>query len=200
MANGGVVHVEGGGKIEITQTMKLSNCLYIPTLSHKLLFVSHVTKELNCFVLLHPTFCILQDIRTGAIIGRGTERVSSSNEVQKEQNSQTQDISLDNNSTSAETTERYVLPQRSNRGVPSKRYSPEKEVQRSRYPIAYIAHGNLSNEAHKFNYPLYFEEIPATVDQAMKSDKWRKAMVEEMEAFKKSDTWEKCVIPQGKNQ
>nr|GEY98071.1 hypothetical protein [Tanacetum cinerariifolium] len=36
--------------------------------------VSHVTKELNCSVLMHPTFCILQDIRTGWIIRCGTER------------------------------------------------------------------------------------------------------------------------------
>ncbi|XP_071740340.1 uncharacterized protein [Rutidosis leptorrhynchoides] len=371
-ANGGVVQVEGGGKIEITPTMKLSNCLYIPTLSHKLLSVSHVTKELNCSVLLHPTFCILQDIRTGVIIGRGTERgglyyvdevtqqgtvtlahgtptreawlwhrrlghpsagylhvlfpslfpsnvnlkcetcilakshrstfkpsntrkevpfalvhsdvwgpapslsifqnmsvpnlilvrknvscwitwipnpgniqtptpnpdtessnpdpdtessnhgpespnhdpespnpcpespniepseISSNNGVQEEQNCQTQEIPLDNNSTSAETTERYVLPQRSNRGVPPKRFSPEKESQRSRYPMANIAQGNLSNEAQKFNSALYSEEIPTSVDQAMKSEKWKKAIEEEMEALQKSDTWEKCVIPQGK--
>ncbi|KAJ0565548.1 hypothetical protein HanIR_Chr06g0263791 [Helianthus annuus] len=73
-ANGDVCHVKGGGTIEISPTLKLSNCLYIPSLSHKLLSISHITKELNCIVLMHPTFCILQDIRTGAIIGRGTER------------------------------------------------------------------------------------------------------------------------------
>ncbi|XP_071740022.1 uncharacterized mitochondrial protein AtMg00820-like [Rutidosis leptorrhynchoides] len=73
-----------------------------------------------------------------------------------------------------------------------------KKAQRSRYPIANIAYGNLSNAAHKFNSALYSKKIPATVDQAMKSDKWRKAMEKEMEALKKSDTRKKCVIPQGK--
>ncbi|MFS7951094.1 putative RNA-directed DNA polymerase [Helianthus anomalus] len=73
-ANGGEAPVKGGGTIEISPTLKLSNCLYVPSLSHKLLSISHVTKELNCTVLMHPTFCILQDIRTGVIIGRGTER------------------------------------------------------------------------------------------------------------------------------
>ncbi|XP_071708084.1 uncharacterized protein [Rutidosis leptorrhynchoides] len=72
-ANGGSVQVKGGGAIEISPTLKLKNFLYVPTLSHKLLSVSHVIKELNCTILLHPTFCILQDIRTGKIIGRGTE-------------------------------------------------------------------------------------------------------------------------------
>ncbi|KAJ0493166.1 putative RNA-directed DNA polymerase [Helianthus annuus] len=72
-ANGGTMQVKGGGTIEILPTMRLSNCLYVPSLSHKLLSISHVTKELNCTVLMHPTFCILHDIRTGVIIGRGTE-------------------------------------------------------------------------------------------------------------------------------
>ncbi|XP_071687259.1 uncharacterized protein [Rutidosis leptorrhynchoides] len=73
-ANGELINVKGGGTIEISPTIKLPNCLYIPALSHKLLSVSHVTKELNCKVLMYPTFCILQDIRTGTVIGRGTEK------------------------------------------------------------------------------------------------------------------------------
>ncbi|XP_071687473.1 uncharacterized protein [Rutidosis leptorrhynchoides] len=73
-ANGGIIQVKGGGTVEISPNLNLKNCLYVPDLSHKLLSISHVTKELNCTVLLHPTFCILQDIRTGEIIGRGTER------------------------------------------------------------------------------------------------------------------------------
>ncbi|GJT04421.1 putative RNA-directed DNA polymerase [Tanacetum coccineum] len=73
-ANEEKMNVRNGGTIEISSTLKLSNCLYVPALSHKLLSISHVTKELNCSVIMQPTFCILQDIRTGAIIGRGTER------------------------------------------------------------------------------------------------------------------------------
>ncbi|XP_071726865.1 uncharacterized protein [Rutidosis leptorrhynchoides] len=73
-ANGEIIQVKSGGTIEISPTIKLPNCLYIPALSHKLLSVSHITKELNCKVLMYPTFCILQDIRTGLLIGRGTEQ------------------------------------------------------------------------------------------------------------------------------
>jgi len=54
--------------------LKLENCLYVPALSSKLLYISQVTKELNCVVLMFPTFCLLQDILTKEIIGRGTER------------------------------------------------------------------------------------------------------------------------------
>nr|GFA09154.1 putative reverse transcriptase, RNA-dependent DNA polymerase [Tanacetum cinerariifolium] len=52
---------------------------------------------------------------------------------------------------------RYELPSRTNRGVPPKRYTPEKEARRSRYPMANIAKGNLSQEAKIFTTSLYFE-------------------------------------------
>ena len=72
-ANGEFTPVEGSGTIQISPSLKISNCLFVPTLSQKLLSVSHVTRELNCTLLMHPKFCFLQDIRTGTTIGRGTE-------------------------------------------------------------------------------------------------------------------------------
>nr|GEZ68832.1 hypothetical protein [Tanacetum cinerariifolium] len=73
-ANGEKMGVKNGGTIKINLEIKLPNCLYVPSLSHKLLSISHVTKELNCSVLMHPSFYLLQDIKTGRIIGRGTEK------------------------------------------------------------------------------------------------------------------------------
>nr|GEW67223.1 putative ribonuclease H-like domain-containing protein [Tanacetum cinerariifolium] len=73
-ANRERMDVKTGGTIEISPSIKLPNCLYVPSLSHKLLSISHMIKELNCSVLMHPTFCLLQDIRTRGIIRRGTER------------------------------------------------------------------------------------------------------------------------------
>ncbi|KAL6322985.1 hypothetical protein AAG906_023602 [Vitis piasezkii] len=54
--------------------LQLHNTLLVPSLSHKLLSVSQVTSDLNCIVLMYPTFCLLQDILTKEIIGRGTKR------------------------------------------------------------------------------------------------------------------------------
>ncbi|KAH6817843.1 hypothetical protein C2S51_001446 [Perilla frutescens var. frutescens] len=71
-ANGGVSFVNGAGEAKISSNIKLQ-CLFVPSLACKLLSVSQVTRELNCRVLMYPTFCILQDILTQAIIGRGTE-------------------------------------------------------------------------------------------------------------------------------
>ncbi|GKB07978.1 putative RNA-directed DNA polymerase [Tanacetum coccineum] len=97
-----------------------------------------------------------------------------------------------------DTSGRYVLPPRANRGVPPKRYSPEKVSIGSRYPIANIAKGNLSEEAKAFALSMYSDEIPANTEQALKSKHWKDAMEEEIEALIKNNAWEKRVLPLGK--
>jgi hypothetical protein len=73
-ANGESTPVIGVGSIVLTPNPSLHNCLLIPAFSNHLLFVSQITEELDCVVLMFPMFCLLQDIRTQAIIGRGTKR------------------------------------------------------------------------------------------------------------------------------
>ncbi|KAJ0694305.1 putative RNA-directed DNA polymerase [Helianthus annuus] len=58
--------------------------------------------------------------------------------------------------------------------------------------------GNLSPEAKAFTTSLCSEEIPTTVEQALKSKNWKEAMEAEMDALNKNDTWEKCILPPGK--
>jgi len=72
--SGELVAVQGEGSIIFSKELKLENCLCVPALSSKLLSISQVTKELNCVILMFLTFCLLQDILTKEIIGRGTER------------------------------------------------------------------------------------------------------------------------------
>ena len=105
---------------------------------------------------------------------------------------------VDQDNQSDEEPVRYELPPRTNRGVPPKRYTPEKEARRSRYPMANIAKGNLSPEAQVFTTSLYSEEIPTSVEQALKSKEWREAMKTELDALTKNDTWERCILPDGK--
>nr|GFA12145.1 putative reverse transcriptase, RNA-dependent DNA polymerase [Tanacetum cinerariifolium] len=95
-------------------------------------------------------------------------------------------------------SEGYVLLPRSNRGVPPKRYSPEKDSRWCKYPVANIAEGNLSKGAKAFISSLYSNEVPTTIEQALKSRQCRKAMEDEMRAVNKNKTWETCVLPLGK--
>nr|GEU33583.1 putative ribonuclease H-like domain-containing protein [Tanacetum cinerariifolium] len=71
-----------------------------------------------------------------------------------------------------EVSRKYVLPPRSNIGVPPKRYSPEKTTGGAKYLMANIAEGNLSNNAKAFAVSLCSEEIPSSFEQALKSEKW----------------------------
>ncbi|CAL8990313.1 unnamed protein product, partial [Prunus brigantina] len=72
-ANGVTYPVTGAGTV-LSSSLSLSNTLLVPSLSNKLLSVSQLTEQLNCCVLIYPSFCLLQDIHTKEILGRGTKR------------------------------------------------------------------------------------------------------------------------------
>ena len=59
--NGEGTKVEGAGTISFSKKVTLNNCLFVPALSHKLLSVSQLTRDLNCTVLMKPGSCIVQD-------------------------------------------------------------------------------------------------------------------------------------------
>ena len=73
-ANGECVRVQSVGFINVSPSMHLKNCLLVSSLSHKLLFVSQRTWELNCTILMSSTSCVVQDAQTGTVIGHGTEQ------------------------------------------------------------------------------------------------------------------------------
>lgn len=71
-ANGVQYPVKGAGTVALSSSLSLNHTLLVPSLSSKLISVSQVTKDLNCVVLMYP--CLLQDILSKEIIGRGTKR------------------------------------------------------------------------------------------------------------------------------
>ena len=73
-ANGVSYPVTEAGRVYLTSSLSLEHTLFIPALSNNLLSAPQVTSQLNCFVLIYPNFCLLQDISSGEIIGRGTKR------------------------------------------------------------------------------------------------------------------------------
>lgn len=73
LANGPTTSVIGSGTISPTSSLSLSSVLCLPNFSFNLLFVSQVTKALNCRVLFFFALCLFQDLMMGKIIGRGCE-------------------------------------------------------------------------------------------------------------------------------
>lgn len=110
------------------------------------------------------------------------------NEVTPE--SPTNDTNNNMPSEDANIPKRYELPPRSTRGVPPKRYDPEFESQRSRYPIEPTDRESLSHSTVAFNTSLYSNTLPRTTEEAHRDLKWKKAMEEEIMALKKNETWE----------
>ena len=72
--NSDVAPVTGASSISLTSSLSIHNTLLVPSLSNHLLSVGQVTEQLDYVVLMFPTFYLLQDIQTWAMIGRGTKR------------------------------------------------------------------------------------------------------------------------------
>nr|GFC88259.1 ribonuclease H-like domain-containing protein [Tanacetum cinerariifolium]GFC88316.1 ribonuclease H-like domain-containing protein [Tanacetum cinerariifolium] len=87
----------------------------------------------------------------------------------KQQESTNQEAQEQGEHVLEEVSNKYTLPTRANRGIPAKRYSPERFSKRSKYPMANIANGYWSEEAKAFSASLYSEETPSSVEQALKS-------------------------------
>lgn len=73
VANGLSTPVLGAGSVSLTPSLPLSSILHVPTLSHNLLSISQITKNLNCLDIFSPTFCLFQDLQTKEQIGHGKE-------------------------------------------------------------------------------------------------------------------------------
>ena len=66
--------MDQAGTVEIYPSIHLKNYLLVPSLSHNLFYISQLTKELNCIVIISSTNCVVQDAQNGKIIRRCTKR------------------------------------------------------------------------------------------------------------------------------
>ena len=119
-----------------------------------------------------------------------TEEIDTGNSDNGSVDTLTEEVATDTIETRGHDAS-YMLPPRSTRGVPPRRYNPEYEAQRSRYPIEKSSgSGNLSQSALAFKATLDTTKSPVTVEEALISAHWRKAMEEEINALNKNGTWE----------
>ena len=73
IANGSYSRVIGSGTVEPTPSIPLSHVLNVPDLTFNLLSPSKLTRQSNCFITLFHDHCLIQDLTTKQVIGRGYE-------------------------------------------------------------------------------------------------------------------------------
>lgn len=88
---------------------------------------------------------------------------------------------------------RYLA--RHNRGIPKKQYQLDLEA-KANYPIGdYVSSHRLARSHALLVEELSTVKIPNNVQEALKDEKWKNAMNQEMEALQKNQTWELMSLP-----
>ena len=63
----------GSGIIHPTPLITLTFVMSLPQFSFNLIYVSKLTRTLNCSIIFFPNYCLIQDLLTKWVIGRGRE-------------------------------------------------------------------------------------------------------------------------------
>ena len=70
-ADGSTSYVLGLETIHLTPLITLIFVLSLPQFSFNLISMSKLTRTLNCSISFFPGYCLIQDLSTNWIIGRG---------------------------------------------------------------------------------------------------------------------------------
>ena len=73
LADGLTSCVLRSGTIHLTPLITLTFVMSLPQFSFNLISVSKLTRTLNCNISFFPDYCLIQDLSTKRIIGRGRE-------------------------------------------------------------------------------------------------------------------------------
>ena len=69
----------------------------------------------------------------------------------------------------------------------------------TQHPISkFVSYDNLSPLFHAFTTNLSRIDVPGTIEDALAVPEWKNAVLEEMRALEKNDTWSLVELPQGK--
>jgi GAG-pre-integrase domain len=67
--DGSLCPIAGVGDVTCTSELQLSSVLHVPNFTNHLLSVSQLVDDFNCVVSLSPTHVVLQELKTGRVIG-----------------------------------------------------------------------------------------------------------------------------------
>ena len=70
VADGSTYEIKGSGTVKPTSSITLSYVLNLPNLAFNLIYVTKLTKNLNCSVSFFPDHCVFQDLMTKRAFGK----------------------------------------------------------------------------------------------------------------------------------
>ena len=74
LPNGEKVLVTHIGTVHLTETLILTNVLYVPSFTFNLIFVSQLNKSKYCCLIFLRSFCFFQDLALWSTIGLGRKQ------------------------------------------------------------------------------------------------------------------------------
>jgi hypothetical protein len=74
MPSGEQAPIASTGTLPLNSVISLKNVLGVPSFKVDLMFISRVTRGLNCSVTFFPYWCIIQDLAMKTTIGLGKQR------------------------------------------------------------------------------------------------------------------------------
>ena len=70
----------------------------------------------------------------------------------------------------------------------------------TKHPISqYVSYNNLSPSFRAFTTSITDDETPKSIQEALGIPRWKEAVLEEMRALQKNETWELTTLPRGKH-
>ena len=73
VADGNSSLVAGTGNLNLSG-LELKSVLHVPDLKYNLISASKLSKDLNCAIIIYPSYCVFQDLSSGMTIGSAKER------------------------------------------------------------------------------------------------------------------------------
>jgi hypothetical protein len=73
LPSGEKAKIVANGSLPLNSVYYLHNVLCVPTFKVDLIYVSRLTRDLNCSIIFFPYWCLLQDLVTSRMIGLGKQ-------------------------------------------------------------------------------------------------------------------------------
>ena len=71
LPNGGKTRIDLAGTIKLSDDLTIKDVLYVPEFQVNLLFINKFTQALGCNVTFYPDCCLVEDLTTNKVIGKG---------------------------------------------------------------------------------------------------------------------------------